>query len=121
MNGYSEFANSRQAGDAVVWIVGCGILSLLLLAWILAQLAQIRRDRTALDLRRDRAARRRLEAVGGGLRPAGTPALRLAHRMDGPGRQRSGVTARAAGVDELMIESPELWAEYSTPPARRVH
>lgn len=104
MNGYSAFANSPAAGYLVAGAVLCFTFALLGAIWTLERWIQARRDGRARDLRLQRARRPRLITMAG--RVSGTAA---AERGMASGAQR----ARAAGIDELVIDDLTLWAERS--------
>lgn len=100
----SSFASSPDAGRLVVGLVGVLTMAVLVAIWTLDALDKARRLSRALELRRQRAERRRLEALALHVSGRGTPARGMA---DGPQR------ARAAGVDELQLEDDFAgFAEY---------
>lgn len=106
MNHGITFATSREAGIAVLWIVGCAVLVVVIVcALVLERLADARRARLVRDARAHRLA----------LIRARTP--RRAMRVLRPGEHGVGpcpaTRARQLGVDELdPTDDFASYAEY---------
>lgn len=106
MNG-SLFATSRDAGFLVLWIVGCVVLSgIIVLALLVERREHLRRaDRMRLA-RAQRDARVRAFPVGATLR-----VVRPSNA--GMGDRPAATRARLSGIDELQIENLAMWSERS--------
>lgn len=103
MNG-SSFSASREAGQLVVVAVGLFTLALLVAIWTLGEWEKARRLSRARDLRLHRAHRKAVAHLAPGVRPADPASARVAG---------SAQRARAAGVDELLLDDDFAgFAEY---------
>lgn len=95
------FATSPYAKTLVLTAVGFFVAAILVAMWTVERWVKARRSSRARDLWLQRARRRGLAPVGAGL-----PAPAAARQRVAYGAQR----ARAAGVDELLIDDLALWS-----------